>query len=222
MAQDTSRIYLSSIYKKFIQHAKEESYKTLGLSLSSDSARLAESYEDIKSWAALNALETKVSRFASSIVKSYRRNSMFRLGRWLLNSTAAWTTAKEIIMLRVLSCLDEVFWADSSGYLLFLKSSSAAFSRLSMFFSRSIASSAWITWKSRAFDLLSSLSRVEAREILAFSSSSAKVALTSLDYWRDCSTACLEAFSSAREVLCCQSSKFLIWQCFLHCLQVIS
>jgi hypothetical protein len=43
------RIRLSSIYKKFIQHAKEESYKALGLSLSSDLARLAESYEDTKS-----------------------------------------------------------------------------------------------------------------------------------------------------------------------------
>jgi hypothetical protein len=42
-------IQLLSIYKKFIQHAKEESYKALGLSLSSDSTRLAKSYEDIKS-----------------------------------------------------------------------------------------------------------------------------------------------------------------------------
>jgi hypothetical protein len=39
--QDTSRIQLLSIYKKFIQHAKEENYKALGLSLSSDSVRLA-------------------------------------------------------------------------------------------------------------------------------------------------------------------------------------
>jgi hypothetical protein len=42
-------IQLLSIYKKFIQHAKEESYNALGLSLSSDSVRLAKSYEDIKS-----------------------------------------------------------------------------------------------------------------------------------------------------------------------------
>jgi hypothetical protein len=36
-------------YKRsFIQHAKEESYKALGLALSSDLARLAESYEDTK------------------------------------------------------------------------------------------------------------------------------------------------------------------------------
>jgi hypothetical protein len=42
-------IQLLSIYKKFIQHAKEESYKALGLSLSSDSVRLAESYKDTKS-----------------------------------------------------------------------------------------------------------------------------------------------------------------------------
>jgi hypothetical protein len=48
MVQDTSRIQLLTIYKKFIYHAKEESYKALGLSLSSDSVRLAESYEDTK------------------------------------------------------------------------------------------------------------------------------------------------------------------------------
>jgi hypothetical protein len=42
-------IQLLSIYKKFIQHAKVESYKTLRLSLSSDSTRLAKSYEDTKS-----------------------------------------------------------------------------------------------------------------------------------------------------------------------------
>jgi hypothetical protein len=47
--QDTSHIQLLSMYKKFIQHAKDENYKALGLSLSSDSARLAKSYEDIKS-----------------------------------------------------------------------------------------------------------------------------------------------------------------------------
>jgi hypothetical protein len=46
--QDTSHIQLLSMYKKFI-HAKDENYKPLGLSLSSDSARLAKSYEDIKS-----------------------------------------------------------------------------------------------------------------------------------------------------------------------------
>jgi hypothetical protein len=49
MDQDTSHIQLLSIYKKFIQHAKEENYKALGLSLSSDSTRLAKSYEDTKS-----------------------------------------------------------------------------------------------------------------------------------------------------------------------------
>jgi hypothetical protein len=53
---------------KFIQHAKEKDYKALGLSLSSDSG-------------ASNALETKVSRSASSIVKSWRRSSIFRSGR---------------------------------------------------------------------------------------------------------------------------------------------
>jgi hypothetical protein len=47
--QDASRIQLLSIYKKFIQHAKEENYKALGLSLSSDLAKLAKSYEDTKS-----------------------------------------------------------------------------------------------------------------------------------------------------------------------------
>jgi hypothetical protein len=43
------------------------------------------------------------------------------------------------------------------------------------------------------------LSWVVAREVWAFSSSSAKVTFASLDCWRDYSTACLEAFSSARE-----------------------
>jgi hypothetical protein len=37
------------ILVKFIQHAKEKDYKALGLSLSSDSARLVKSYEDTKS-----------------------------------------------------------------------------------------------------------------------------------------------------------------------------
>jgi hypothetical protein len=37
------------IFIKFIQHAKEKDYKALGLSLSSDSARLVKSYEDTKS-----------------------------------------------------------------------------------------------------------------------------------------------------------------------------
>jgi hypothetical protein len=37
------------IFIKFIQHAKEEDYKALGLSLSSDSTRLVKSYEDMKS-----------------------------------------------------------------------------------------------------------------------------------------------------------------------------
>jgi hypothetical protein len=37
------------IFIKFIQHAKEKDYKALGLSLSSDSARLVKSYEDLKS-----------------------------------------------------------------------------------------------------------------------------------------------------------------------------
>jgi uncharacterized protein YjgD (DUF1641 family) len=63
-------IQLLSIYKKFIQHAKEESYKTLGLLLSSDSTRLTKSYENTKSSAASNALETKVSRSTSFTVKS--------------------------------------------------------------------------------------------------------------------------------------------------------
>jgi hypothetical protein len=63
-------IQLLSIYKKFIQHAKEESYKTLGLLLSSDSTRLTKSYEDTKSSATSNALETKVSRSTSFTVKS--------------------------------------------------------------------------------------------------------------------------------------------------------
>jgi hypothetical protein len=190
---------LLSIYKKFIQHAKEESYKALGLSLSSDAARLAKSYEDTKSWAASNALETKVSRSASSIVKSWHKSSMFRPGSWFLNSAVAWATTEEIIMLKELSRLDEVFWADSNNSLWFFKSSSAAFSRLSAFYSRSIASSARITWKSRVFDLLSNLSRVAAREDYVFSSSNAKVVLASWDCWRDYSAACLATFSSARE-----------------------
>jgi hypothetical protein len=58
------------IYIKFIQHAKEKDYKTLGLSLSSDSVILVKSYEDTKSWAASNVLETKVPCSASSTVKS--------------------------------------------------------------------------------------------------------------------------------------------------------
>jgi hypothetical protein len=37
------------IFIKFIQHAKEKDYRALGLSLSSDSARLVKSYEDTKS-----------------------------------------------------------------------------------------------------------------------------------------------------------------------------
>jgi hypothetical protein len=41
-------IYIS-IFIQFIQHAKEENYKALGLSLSSDSTRLAKSHEDTKS-----------------------------------------------------------------------------------------------------------------------------------------------------------------------------
>jgi hypothetical protein len=69
------------IFIKFIQHAKEKYYKALGLSLSSDSTRLVKSYEDTKSWAVSNALETKVSRSASSTVKYWRRSSMFRSGR---------------------------------------------------------------------------------------------------------------------------------------------
>jgi hypothetical protein len=49
------------------------------------------------------------------------------------------------------------------------------------------------------FDLLSNLSQIAAREVWAFSSSTAKVVLVSLDWWRDWSVACLEAFSSSRE-----------------------
>jgi hypothetical protein len=112
-----------------------------------------------------------------------------------LNSTTVWATAEEIITLKELSRLDEVFRADYNSCLWFFKSSSIAFSQLSVFFIRSIASSARITWKSRAFDLLSNLSQATAREVCAFSSSSAKVALAS---W-DCSEACLVAFSSDRE-----------------------
>jgi hypothetical protein len=37
------------IFIKFVQHAKEKYYKALGLLLSSDSARLVKSYEDMKS-----------------------------------------------------------------------------------------------------------------------------------------------------------------------------
>jgi hypothetical protein len=37
------------IFIKFIQHVKEKDYKALGLSLSSDSARLVKSYEDTMS-----------------------------------------------------------------------------------------------------------------------------------------------------------------------------
>jgi hypothetical protein len=37
------------IFIKFIQHAKEKDYRALGLSLSSDSARLVKLYEDTKS-----------------------------------------------------------------------------------------------------------------------------------------------------------------------------
>jgi hypothetical protein len=37
------------IFIKFIQHAKEKDYRALGLSLSSDLARLVKSYEDVKS-----------------------------------------------------------------------------------------------------------------------------------------------------------------------------
>jgi hypothetical protein len=37
------------IFIKFIQHVKEKDYRALGLSLSSDSARLVKSYEDTKS-----------------------------------------------------------------------------------------------------------------------------------------------------------------------------
>jgi hypothetical protein len=102
-------------------------------------------------------------------------------------------------MLKETSRLDEVFRADSNNCLWFFKSSLAAFSLLSAFFSRSTASSARITWKSKAFDLLSNLSQVATREVRAFPSSSAKVALASLDCWRDCSTAYLTALSSARE-----------------------
>jgi hypothetical protein len=102
-------------------------------------------------------------------------------------------------MLKELSCLDEVFRANSNSYLWLFKSSLAAISRLSAFFSRSTTSSARITWKSRAFDLLSNLSCVAAREVCAVSSSSANVALASLAYGRDCAVACLAAFSSTRE-----------------------
>jgi hypothetical protein len=79
--QDTSCIQLLSIYKKFIQHVKEKDYKALGLLLSSDSGRLAKSYEDTKSRAASNALETKVSCSTSSTVMSWHRSSIFRSGR---------------------------------------------------------------------------------------------------------------------------------------------
>jgi hypothetical protein len=43
--QEVRGIYISI----FIQHAKEENYKALGLPLSSDSVRLAKPYEDTKS-----------------------------------------------------------------------------------------------------------------------------------------------------------------------------
>jgi hypothetical protein len=46
--QEVRGIY-RSIFIQFIQHAKEENYKALGLPLSSDSVRLAKSYEDTKS-----------------------------------------------------------------------------------------------------------------------------------------------------------------------------
>jgi hypothetical protein len=102
-------------------------------------------------------------------------------------------------MLKEPSRLDEVFRVDSSSCIWFFKSSSTAFSLLSAFFSQSTASSTRITWKSRDVDLLSNLSQVATGEVCTFSSSSAKVALTSLDCWRDCSAACLAALSSARE-----------------------
>jgi hypothetical protein len=44
------------------------------------------------------------------------------------------------------------------------------------------------------------MSQVATREVRAFSSSSAKVTLASLDYWRDCLAACLADLSSAREI----------------------
>jgi hypothetical protein len=47
--QEVRGIYLYLSCIKFIQHAKEKDYKALGLSLSSDSARLVKSYEDTKS-----------------------------------------------------------------------------------------------------------------------------------------------------------------------------
>jgi hypothetical protein len=99
-----------------------------------------------------------------------------------LNSAATWATAEEIIMLKESSPLDTVFQADSNNYFWFFRSSSAAYSWLSAFFRRSTASSARITLKSRAFDLLFNLLHVAAREVCAVSSSNTKMALASLDY----------------------------------------
>jgi hypothetical protein len=54
--------------------------------------------------------------------------------------------------------------------------------------------------EAQGFDLLSNLLRVVAREVCAVSSSSVKVALASLACSRDCAAACLEAFSSDKEL----------------------
>jgi hypothetical protein len=62
-----------------------------------------------------------------------------------LNSTAEWATAVDIIVLKELSRLDEVFRIDSNSCLWFFKSSSAASSQLLPFFNQSTASSARIT-----------------------------------------------------------------------------
>jgi hypothetical protein len=69
-------------YKLIIVHySSDKNYKSLGLLLLSDSARLEKSFKDTKSWAASYALLANASRYASSMVKSLQRISISRSGR---------------------------------------------------------------------------------------------------------------------------------------------